>query len=179
MGWYPAYDEAVYAYAAFGNGSDVEGATVLLENKKYEQAFNMVQDALDKIENTDSEYVSLLYYLRSTVTDTWREAANSPLGFVNFWLDYKDTKRIVVFEYRNVSNSRIESFKINFDVCDKDGNIIEKNAGSYNASNLQMTPCEKKRVAWALQSGSAATTIKNIKVKEVVFADGTKWSAAN
>ena len=49
-GWYSAFDEAVYAYAAFGNGSDVPGATKLLEDKRYELAFNMVKDAIDKIE---------------------------------------------------------------------------------------------------------------------------------
>lgn len=179
QGWYGSYDEAVYSYAAFGDGKDVLGATQLLENKKYEMAFNMVQDALDKIENTDSEYVSLLYYLRSMVTDSWREAANSPLGFINYWFTEKDGKWIVVFEYRNVSNSRIQSFKINFDVCNASGEIIETNAGSYNVSNLQMVPCEKKRVAWIIEKGSEAKSIKNLKVKEVVFSDATKWASTN
>ncbi|MBR2884395.1 MAG: hypothetical protein IKB93_06330 [Clostridia bacterium] len=176
QGWYSAYDEAVYAYAAFGNGADVVGATKLLEEKKYELAFNMVQDALDKIENTQSEYVSMLYYLRSMVTDTWREAAKSPLGFINYWFSEKDGKSLIVFEYRNVSNSRISSFKINFDICDKDGNIVETNSGSYFVNNLQMTPCEKKRVAWIITKGDVAASIKNLKVNEVVFSDNTKWN---
>lgn len=176
QGWYSAYDEAVYAYAAFGNGADVVGATKLLEEKKYELAFNMVQDALDKIENTQSEYVSMLYYLRSMVTDTWREAAKSPLGFINYWFSEKDGKSLIVFEYRNVSNSRISSFKINFDICDKDGNIVETNSGSYFVNNLQMTPCEKKRVAWIITKGDVAASIKNLKVNEVIFSDNTKWN---
>lgn len=178
-GWYSAYDEAVYAYAAFGDGINVLGATKLLENKQYEMAFNMVQDAIGKIENTQSEYVSMLYYLRSMVADTWREAANSPLGFINYWFSEKDGKSLVVFEYRNVSNSRIQSFKINFDVCNADGEIIETNSGSYNVSNLQMVPCEKKRVAWIIEKGSEAKGIKNLKVKEVVFSDATKWASTN
>jgi len=179
QGWYSAYDEAVYAYAAFGDGGENPGAVALLENKKYELAFNTVQDAVDKIENTESEYVSMLYYLRSTVTDTWREAANSPLGFINYWFNEKDGKRIIVFEYRNISNSRIQSFRINFDICDKDGNVIETNSGSYFVNNLQMTPCEKKRVAWIIKSGEEAASIKNLKVNEVVFSDGTSWRASN
>lgn len=176
-GWYPAYEEAVYSYAAFGDGADVSGATTLLENKRYELAFNMVQDALAKIENTGSEYVSMLYYLRSSVVDTWRQAANSPLGFINYWFNDKDGKRMIVFEYRNVSNNRISSFKINFDICDKDDTVIETNSGSYFVSNLQMTPCEKKRVAWYIESGEDAAKIKNLKVTEVVYSDGTKWTA--
>ncbi len=175
QGWYPAYDEAVYAYAAFGNGSDVTGATKLLEEKRYEAAFLMVQDALDKLESTNSEYVTLLYYLRTSITDTWREAANSPLGFVNYWFSEKDGKNLVVFEYRNVSNSRIQSFRINFDVCNANGDVVETNSGSYYVDNLQMTPCEKKRVAWVIGSKDAAS-IKNLKVKEAVFSDGTKWT---
>lgn len=179
QGWYSAYDEAVYAYAAFGNGKDVLGASKLLEDKKYEMAFNMVQDALDKIEDTQSEYVSMLYYLRSMVTASWREAANSPLGFINYWFTEKDGKPLIVFEYRNVSNSRIQSFKINFDICDKNGNVIETNSGSYFVNNLQMTPCEKKRVAWVIKTGSEAASIKNLKVNQVVFSDNTKWSPAS
>ncbi len=179
QGWYPAYDEAVYAYAAFGNGSDVLGATQLLENKKYEQAFNMVQNAIDKLEGTNSEYGSLLYYLRSTVTDTWREAANSPLGFINYWFDQKDGNNLVVFEYRNVSNSRIKFFKINFDICDNNGTVIETNSNFYYVDDIDMAPCNKKKVAWIIKSGDTAKKISNLKVKEVVFSDGTSWTAAN
>ena len=178
QGWYPAYDEAVYAYAAFGVG-DTPGATKLIEEKKYEMAFNMVQDALDKIENTDSEYISMLHYLRSTVTDTWREAAKSPLGFINYWFSEKDGNDLIVFEYRNVSNSRIQSFRINFEICDKNGNVIERNSRSYFVDNLQMTPCDKKRVAWAIKTGDSAKSITNLKVLEVVFSDGTKWTKSN
>lgn len=176
QGWYPAYDEAVYAYAAFGNG-EVTGATKLLEGKSYEAAFLMVQEAIDKLENTSSEYVTLLYYLRTSVTDAWREAANSPLGFINYWFSEKDGNNLVVFEYRNVSNNRIQSFRINFDICNANGEVVETNSGSYYVDKLQMAPCEKKRVAWVIGSKDAAS-IKNLKVKEVVFSDGTKWNVA-
>jgi len=174
-GYYPAYDEAVYAHAAFGN-SETEGATKLLENKKYEMAYTLVRDALDKIENTESEYVSMLYYLRTMVTDAWREAANSPLGFLNYWFQEHNGKNYVVFEYRNVSNSRIKSFRINFDICDEKGNVIETNEQDYIAENLEMIPCEKKRVAWLVESGNKAKSVKNVRVTGVVFSDNTKWS---
>ena len=165
-GYYPAFDEAVYAYAAFGNG-EKEGVTKLLENKKYEQAYTLVREALDKIENTESEYVSMLYYLRTLVTDSWREAANSPLGFLNYWFQESKGKTYVVFEYRNVSNSRIKSFRINFDICDAAGNIIETNEQDYIAENLEMIPCEKKRVAWLVESGNKAKSVKNVEEKVV------------
>lgn len=175
QGWYTTEEEAIYAYAAFGN-AETEGATKLLENKKYELAFRLVQNAIEKIEGSDSEYVSMLYYLRSSITTAWREAANSPLGFINTWFSEKDGKSIVVFEYRNVSNSRIQSFRINFDICDKNGDVIETNSGSYYVNNLEMTPCDKKRVAWVIKSGDSAASITNLKVTEVVFSDGTKWT---
>lgn len=175
-GWYSAYDEAVYAYAAFGSG-DVSGATQLLEAKKYEAAFEMVQSAITKLEKTESEYVSMLYYLRTQVTDTWRTAANSPLGFINYWFTDKDGKKLIVLEYRNVSNSRIQSFKVNFDICDAAGNVVETNSGSYFVEKLEMTPCESKRAAWVVKNGSVAAGIKNLKVLEVVFSDGTSWKA--
>ena len=177
QGWYSAYDEAVYAYAAFGDGKDVPGASKLLEDKKYELAFNMVKDALDKIEDTQSEYVSMLYYLRTSITDTWRAAANSPLGFINYWFTDRGEKRFAIFEYRNISNSRIKYFRINFDICNDKGEIIETNSGAYFVDNLQLVPCDKTRVGWEAKTGSSATTIKNVKVKEVRFSDGTVWKA--
>lgn len=178
-GWYSAYDEAVYAYAAFGNGSDVLGATKLLEDKRYELAFNMVKEAIDKIEDTQSEYVTMLYYLRTTITDAWREAANSPLGFINYWFTDRGEKKFVIFEYRNISNSRIKYFEINFDICDAEGKVIETNSGSYFVDNLQLVPCDKTRVGWEAKSGQDAASITNVKVKEVRFSDGTVWKAGN
>ena len=178
QGWYSSFEETVYAYAAFGNGADNPGAVKLLEEKKYELAFNTVNDAIAKIENSGSEYVSMLYYLRSTVTDSWREAANSPLGFINYWFTDRGSQRIVVFEYRNVSNSRIKSFEINFDICDSTGKVIEKNSASYAVSNLQLAPCDKARVGWEAKSGKSAVSVKNVKVISVTFTDGTVWRAA-
>ena len=177
-GWFSAYDEAIYSYAAFGNNSE-PGVMKLLEDKKYELSFNMVKDAIDKLESTnpESEYVSMLYYLRTAVTDTWREAANSPLGFINYWFTDRGEQRFVIFEYRNISNSRIKSFEINFDICDKDGKVIETNSGSYSVSNLQLAPCEKTRVGWKAESGAEAASIKNVKVVAVTFTDGTVWKA--
>ena len=40
-----------------------------------------------------------------------------------------------------------------------------------------MTPCESKRAAWVVKNGSVAAGIKNLKVLEVVFSDGTSWKA--
>lgn len=180
-GWFSAYDEALYSYAAFGNGSDEPGVISLLEDKKYELAFNTVKDAIDKLEssNPESEYVSMLYYLRTTVTDTWREAAKSPLGFINYWFTDRGEQRFVIFEYRNISNSRIKSFEINFDICDKDGKVIETNKGSYSVTNLELVPCDKARVGWEAESGEDAASITNVKVKSVTFADGTVWQIQN
>ena len=178
-GWGTAFDEAVYTYAAKGDGGENIGAVAMLENKQYELAFNNVQTAIEKLENTESEYLSMLYYLRSTVTDAWREAANSPLGFINYWFNSKDGKKLVIFEYRNVSNSQIQSFKINFDICDEKGEVIETNSGSYFVNNLKMLPCDKKRVGWAIESGDSAQSVKNVKVLEATFSDGTSWKAPN
>lgn len=179
QGWYATFDEAVFNYAIEGDGKDVIGAKKLLEDKKYELSYNMVRNALDKIESSGSEYVTKLYDMRSQIMETWGTAAKSPLGFVNYWFAEKDEKDMIVFEYRNVSNNRITSFRINFDICDENGNVIEKNSGSYYIENLQMAPCDKKKVAWIIEKGDEAKSIKNLKVKEVTYADGTKWSAAN
>ena len=180
QGWYKASDEAVYAYAAFGNGSNVLGATTLLEQKKYEPAFSMVQNAIDKLESSDSnsEYITMLDYLHTQITDTWRQAANSPLGFINYWFTNRNGADLVVFEYRNVSNSRINYVRLRFDLCDKDGNVIQNIDNNYYVENIQMPPFESKRFAWAVEGNVKAVSIKNLKVEEVKFSDGTTWGSA-
>ncbi len=175
--WYPAFDEAVYAYAAFGDGKSALGAVKLLEDKKYEAAFGAVDVALEKLGNAESDYVPMLRYLRSNIVDTWREAAGSPLGFINYWFDTKDGKRRVVFEYRNVSNNRIQKFGLKFDVCDEEGNVIEVCTEPYEVKNLEMAPYQKKRVGWELVREDSHS-IKNLKVAFVEFSDGTKWTSA-
>ncbi len=177
-GWYSSYGEAVYKYAVEGTSTE-DGSEKLLKDKKYEMAYTRVQEAIDKLAGTETEYSEELYDVRSDIMDTWNAAAKSPLGFINYWFNEKDGKKIVVFEYRNVGDSRITSFKINFDVCNAAGEVIETNSGSYYVEKLQMDPCDKKRVAWAIERGDDAKSIKNLKVKEVVFSDGTKWSAEN
>ena len=76
----------------------------------------------------------------------------------------------------NTETSAIGYFELDFDICDKDGNIIETNSGSYYIGNLQLVPCDKTRVGWSIKSGSAGAAVKNVKVKEVRFSDGTVWS---
>ena len=174
-GWYSAYDEAVYAFAAFGDGDQNPGAVKLLENKKYEAAFQAVAEAIKKLEGVDSVYVQMLYDLRTSVTDTWRVAANSPLGFINYFFTERNGQRVVMFDYRNISNVRIKYIGISFEICNKDGDVIERNDHDYYANNLQLAPCDDTRVGWKVLTGNDAVMVKNVKVNEVRFADGTVW----
>ena len=176
-GWFATYEEAVYNYAMFGTGSDSKGVEELLNNKNYELAYNTVQDAIDRIENSSSDYVRELYDVRSEIMETWNAAAKSPLGFINYWFDNLDGELHIFYEYRNVSNSRINAFKLEFDICDSDGNVLKKNVGPYYVDGLQIAPCDKQRVAWKLEESDDVMSIKNLKVKEVSFTDGTKWTA--
>lgn len=169
-------DEAIYNFATLGDGGENAGSIALLENKKYELAFRSVESALNKIDD-NSEYVQPLYTQRTNIVNAWQTAAKSPLGFINYWFDNRDGKRVILFEYRNVGNQRITYLSINFDICDSTGEVIETNAGSYFVNNLQLVPCDKTRVGWVIKSGNEAVSVKNVKVMEVRFADGTTWKA--
>ncbi len=176
--WGLTYDEAVYTYAVLGDGGENVGANALLENKKYELAYRKIEDALSKIEAGNSEYVQMLYSLRSNILKIWGTAANSPLGFINYWFTERNEKKVIAFEYRNLGDKQITYIGLDFDICDSEGNVIETNAGYYYVNNLKLLPCDKARVLWAIKSGDTATSIKDLKVKEVRFSDGTSWKAA-
>lgn len=176
-GYGKSLEEAIYNFAMYGDGGENKGSVALLNDKKYELSFREIESALDKIEDSNSEYVTLLYNQRTKIVETWETAANSPLGFINYWFDNRDGKRVVLFEYRNIGNKRITYLAINFDICDSSGEVIETNEGSYFVNNLQVIPCDKTRVGWVVQSGNDAVSVKNVKVIEVRFSDGTVWKA--
>ena len=176
-GYGTTLDEAIYNFATLGDGGDNTGSNALLENKKYELAFREIESALNKIGDSNSEYVQMLYTQRTKIVEAWEAAAKSPLGFINYWFDTRNGKRVILFEYRNVGNKRITYLSINFDICDSTGEVIESNDGTYFVNNLQIVPCDKTRVGWVIQSGEEAASIKNVKVLEVRFSDGTVWKA--
>ena len=175
QGWFHSFDAAVYSYAIFGLG-DVQGAQALKDAKKYEQAFNMVQSGIEKIESTNSDYVPMLHYMRSLIMNEWQVVENAPIAMVGYEFTTKSGSEVIILDYRNISSNRIQSFKVNFDICDKDGNIVETNSAFYSASKLEMKPYDKKRCAWKVENGDATITIKNLRVLEVVFSDNTKWT---
>ncbi len=175
QGWFHAYDAAVYSYAVFGIGED-KGAQALMEEKLYEEAFLKVQDAIEKTEDTNSEYVPMLHYMRSLIMNDWQIAEQAPIAMVDYEFAEKSGDKLVILDYRNISSNRIQSFKVNFDICDSNGTVLETNSASYSAKNLEMKPFEKKRCAWKITNCAPTNTIKNLRVIEVVFSDDTKWT---
>ena len=121
-------------------------------------------------------YVSMLYSLRTVVNDTWREEINSPIALINYNFQNNGNNRYIVLEFRNISNSRVKSYKVDFDLCDAAGNILAQNDILYNVDNLDIKPCEAKKAAWAVSQ--SAILVKNVKIVEVTFSDGTVWGSA-
>lgn len=175
QGWYHAYDAAVYSYAVFGLGNE-KGAQALMDEKLYEEAFLKVQSAIEKTEDTNSEYVPMLHYMRSLIMNDWQKAEQAPIAMIEYEFAEKSGNKLVILDYRNISSNRIQSFKVNFDICNSKGTVVETNSASYSAKNLEMKPFEKKRCAWKVTNGDVTNTIKNLRVIEVVFSDNTKWT---
>ncbi len=175
QGWFHAYDAAVYSYAVFGLNGD-KGAQALMEEKLYEEAFLKVQEAIEKTEDTNSEYVPMLHYMRSLIMNDWQKAEEAPIAMIEYEFAEKSGNKLVILDYRNISSNRIQSFKVNFDICDSKGTVLETNSASYSAKNLEMKPFEKKRCAWKVTNCEPTNTIKNLRVIEVVFSDDTKWT---
>lgn len=175
QGWFHAYDAAVYSYAVFGFNGE-KGAQALMDEKLYEEAFLKVQSAIEKIEDTNSEYVPMLHYMRSLIMNDWQKAEAAPIAMIEYEFTEKSGNKLVILDYRNISSNRIQSFKVNFDICDSKGTVVETNSASYSAKNLEMKPFEKKRCAWKVTNGDSTNTIKNLRVIEVVFSDDTKWT---
>ena len=162
-------------YAVFGLGNE-KGAQALMDEKLYEEAFLKVQSAIEKTEDTNSEYVPMLHYMRSLIMNDWQKEEQAPIAMIEYEFAEKSGNKLVILDYRNISSNRIQSFKVNFDICNSKGTVVETNSASYSAKNLEMKPFEKKRCAWKVTNGDVTNTIKNLRVIEVVFSDNTKWT---
>lgn len=130
-------------------------------------------------------YTDTLYKYRTDAMNSWRYASGCPVGVTS-----SDDQLIVVnndgsvrisWNYTNISFKPIIAIKREYDICNVFGDVLEKvTMSTGTSSQLYIAPGETS-YGWyctydKYENLGSARFIRNHRVTEVVFEDGTKWT---
>lgn len=83
---------------------------------------------------------------------------------------------MVTFGFRNLSYKKIVSYPLDFDCYDINGRWVDRHYDGCYHNDADRGVTEKERVETSFYSGNNIHTVKNVRLTEVVFEDGTKWN---
>ena len=133
-------------------------------------------------------YTDKLYTYRTRAMDKWRVASGCPVGVTANTYDIIEHKNDGSFryniDYTNISYKPIIAIKEQLSICNVFGDVLYEDVFKLGTGQkLYIGPGETAH-NWGLTFSksnvsyynlSSARFIKNHKILEVVFADGTKW----
>ncbi|MBR7163672.1 MAG: hypothetical protein IKD21_01700 [Clostridia bacterium] len=166
VGWYTAegylFELIRRDVNQFRASGSYEDAMELFD--KYEKAFY----------GTEYQYSAQL--LKEQVMDAWRNSLRCPLAYTgSYSLDEEYGVPEVTIWFRNVSYKKIAAFKLQFTCYNIFGDVENTYYSGYYCDSTNMDSGECWSYTWDLYGADSVYTIKNVRVTEIVFADGTKW----
>ena len=165
VGWY-----TVEGYLYYLLEKEVNTA---LANKNYNDALALLEEYGSTLDGTKYEYsVSLL---ESKAMDKWRSILRCPIAILDYEIgDYYGTTTATIY-VRNISYKKITAFKLQFTCYNIFGEVEDTYYDYYYCDDADLAKIEGAGYTWKLYGADSVDKIKNIRVTEVVFADGTKW----
>lgn len=141
---------------------------------KYAECMALVDYCIDYLKGT--QYENTLYSLRTTAMNRIRETEKTALSTCDYTISENSigTPEVSII-FRNVSFKNIVAFKVKFNCYDVFGQLEKSYYDLYFVDDCNLAPAEVGSFTWTLYGTDSVKTLKNIRVTEVVFADGTKW----
>ena len=166
VGWYTAEGVMYYATQQLCNKYKLE--------KDYEAIFLTVEAALKSL--TGTKYEAELYTIRTEAMNLWRNACGKPMGLISYSVGENSigTPEVTLY-FRNLSYKKILAYKVKFDCYDIFGSRENSYYSTFYDDDADMEIAENTGATWTLYGADSVHTVKNIRVVEVVFDDGTKW----
>ena len=176
VGWY-TYDDMIWNY--------IEPKMQSMYNRNdYLSLYFSAQRLIEELPYSP-HYTDKLYTYRTRAMDKWRTTSGCPVGVTSYEKQlieyYNDGSIRVNFNFTNTSYKPIIAIKQEYSICNVFGDIlITKTVTAGSNHDFHLAPGETA-FGWGLtydkyQKLSTARFIRNHKVVEVVFADGTKWT---
>lgn len=175
VGWFISREEAYY------NGI-IESYNWVMSVQDYGTAMEICENALaEGIMVENGIFYSDIAAKRRLVADTWRNTIRCPVGIIGYYMSENSIGTPEAhITFRNLSYQPITAFKLTFDCYDAFGNPsrwTSYSSHTYNGyvNNLYFEPMDSSLWYWTLYLQESTTNIRNIRITEIVFADGSKW----
>lgn len=162
VGWYLWTDYTYQNFTKYYNDYTRKG--------DYASAFNLIESYTSDF--TGTYYESSIHSYKTKLMDAWRKKVNGPLAYCSHYVDTGDGEVSITF--RNVSYKYINAFKVTFSCYNTFGEYINDYYDYYYSDDAELPSGESKTYYW---DGTPYNTdyIRNIRVTQVVYADGTSW----
>lgn len=165
VGWYVWEDRAfAYAEQKYAENRDV--------GKHYEN-IQLTTFWLNYLTGTKHEFS--LYALRTSAMDLWRNEVKAPVACSGVSFENTDGETYVSINVTNVDYKKVVSFKCTFDIYDSDGNSTGYDYKYYYTTNANLVPAGSQSFKWKNATANNPQGIRNFRMLEVVYEDGTKW----
>ena len=140
-----------------------------VSNGSYESALSYIDSWQSYFYGTSQSYS--LKLLKEGIMNKWRAKIKYPLAYTgNHYMDGSN----VYIEFRNISYKPIIAFRLTYDCYDVFNDYQESYYDYYYIKNIYLDSGESAYYYWYPGAGSDVHHIKNVKITEVVFADGTE-----
>lgn len=147
---------------------------VLKPSGDYNSVFEAVNTLLPYVSGT--KYEQSVYGVRDEAMNLWRSQSGRPMGVINYTLGKNSigTPEVTI-NFRNISYKKIIAYKVKFDCYNVFGGYEETYYSYYYDDDADLAVAGTVRTTWTLYGADSVNTVKNIRVTEAVFEDGTKW----
>ncbi len=112
-----------------------------------------------------------------TLMDKWRAKIKSPLAVLSYKVGEEYSTPYATIYFKNISYKKIIAYKIKFDCYNIFGEYERTYYSTYFDDDANIPMLGEYYATWDLYGADSVHTVKNIRVVEVVFEDGTKWKS--
>lgn len=175
VGWFISREEANY-------NALIDTYNSVMYVQDYEGALNLCETALyDGTLAEGSIFYEDIAAKRRYVADVWRNYVSCPIGIVSHYVGKNSIGTPTVnINFRNLSYLPITAFKLTFDCYDAFGNpsrwtSYHSNRYEGYMNSIEFAPMSRETYYWTLYLQESTTNVQNMRITEVVYADGSKW----
>ena len=165
-GWY-TWDE--YAYRELQTyGWDY------IKNGDYESAVYLAEDYEEYLAGTAYEYS--VQVLKAQFIDAWRNKEKQPFIYTGYATEEtSDNNWDISIWFRNLSYKKVIAFRLDFDTYNVFGERNKDYYTYYYCDDANHPSFDEQYYTWDIYTSDNIYSVKNVRITEVVFEDGTKW----
>ena len=166
VGWYDSLEEVYYLTVK-------ELHEIYMSEKDYSTDLQNLNDAVKVLEGT--EFEAAADSLRTETMGAWRSYIRCPIAVESSHAYEEYSVQHAKILFTNISHKKIVAFKVKFDLYNIFGEREKSYYETFIADNANMNPHTSWWFTWELFGADSVNRIKNIRVTEIVYSDGTKW----